>query len=100
MTHNKHFTGSDRIAEAVRKLKNKYSLIINVQGDEPFISKKEIEKCERILRENKKFKAVNGLTRIEKIEDTINAGVVKAVLNEKRNNLFFKANHSLPACKK
>ena len=56
MTHNKHFTGSDRIAEAVRKLKNKYSLIINVQGDEPFISKKEIEKCERLLEKIKNFK--------------------------------------------
>jgi len=89
MTHSKHFTGSDRIAEAVVKLKKKYSLIVNVQGDEPFISNKEIEKCERILRENKKFQAVNGLTRIEKIEDTINAGVVKTVLNEKNEIIYF-----------
>lgn len=89
MTHNKHFTGSDRIAEAIKKLRNKYSLIINVQGDEPFISNKEIEKCERILRENRKFHAINGLARIEKIEDTINAGVVKAVLNEKNEIIYF-----------
>ena len=89
MTNSKHFTGTDRVAEAVSKLRKKYSLIINVQGDEPFVSNKEIEKCEKTLRENKKFQAVNGLARIEKIEDTINAGVVKAVLNEKNEIIYF-----------
>ena len=89
MTKNNHLTGSDRVAEAVKKLKKKYDLIINVQGDEPFITSKEIEKCEQSIRKNKKFYAVNGLARIEKIEDVINVGVVKAVLNENKEIIYF-----------
>lgn len=89
MTKNNHFTGTDRVAEAVEKLKKKYDLIINVQGDEPFITSNEIEKCNQTLRNNKIFYAVNGLAKIKKIEDTINAGVVKAVVNENKEIIYF-----------
>ena len=41
LTFKNHFTGTDRIFEAYKKLKlNDIDYIINLQGDEPLIDKK------------------------------------------------------------
>ena len=42
MTSKKCSTGTDRVAEASKKIKA--DIFINVQGDEPVISAKDIEK--------------------------------------------------------
>jgi 3-deoxy-manno-octulosonate cytidylyltransferase (CMP-KDO synthetase) len=42
MTHNNHLSGTERCNEASQKLKKKYDIIINVQGDEPLINPKQI----------------------------------------------------------
>lgn len=43
MTRADHKSGTDRIAEAVEKLGGAWDVVINVQGDEPFIHKSQIE---------------------------------------------------------
>ncbi len=43
MTRNDHKSGTDRIEEAVEKLHTDADVIINVQGDEPFIQPSQIE---------------------------------------------------------
>lgn len=47
MTRNDHRSGTDRIAEAYEKIGKAADVIINIQGDEPFIQHEHIEKlCE------------------------------------------------------
>lgn len=43
MTSTSHRSGTDRIEEAYRKLGSTFDVIINVQGDEPFIRKEQLE---------------------------------------------------------
>lgn len=43
MTRADHKSGTDRIEEAVEKLKTNADVIVNVQGDEPFIQPSQIE---------------------------------------------------------
>ncbi|MBO4658512.1 MAG: 3-deoxy-manno-octulosonate cytidylyltransferase [Prevotella sp.] len=43
MTSPDHKSGTDRIAEAVRKIGGDYDVVVNVQGDEPFIRPAQIE---------------------------------------------------------
>ncbi len=43
MTSTEHHSGTDRCAEAYEKLGCEADIVINVQGDEPFISPKQIE---------------------------------------------------------
>ena len=42
MTSPDHKSGTDRIAEAVRKIGGDYDVVVNVQGDEPFIRREQI----------------------------------------------------------
>ncbi|WP_286375394.1 cytidylyltransferase domain-containing protein, partial [Xylanibacter rodentium] len=43
MTSPHHKSGTDRIEEAVAKLGTDHDVIINIQGDEPFIHRSQIE---------------------------------------------------------
>ena len=82
MTRKDHLTGSDRVAEAFFKLK-KFDSVINIQGDEPFISKSLIKKCLNKLK-NKNVEVVQGISPIKNISDVLNSGVVKVVISKKK----------------
>lgn len=43
MTSANHKSGTDRIAEAVKIIGGDYDVVVNVQGDEPFIQPEQIE---------------------------------------------------------
>lgn len=43
MTRTDHKSGTDRIAEAYGKIGKPYKVVINIQGDEPFIHPEQIE---------------------------------------------------------
>ena len=89
LTDPNHACGTDRVAEAFDKLKSKYENVINVQGDEPFVSFSEIDQCNNFLNSNKNYSAVNGVAPIIKMEDLLNTGVVKVVLNSHKKILYF-----------
>lgn len=43
MTSEKHQSGTDRCLEAAKKLDKEYDIIVNIQGDEPYISPDQIQ---------------------------------------------------------
>ena len=43
MTSSIHTTGTERCSEASKKLSNEYSIIVNIQGDEPLINPLQID---------------------------------------------------------
>ncbi len=43
MTSENHKTGTDRCYEALTKLSDRYDVVINIQGDEPYIATEQIE---------------------------------------------------------
>ena len=49
MTRNDHKSGTDRIEEAAQKLETDADVIINVQGDEPFIQKSQLETVKQLF---------------------------------------------------
>ena len=42
MTKNNHKSGTDRIEEAIEKIGGDWDVVVNIQGDEPFIQKEQI----------------------------------------------------------
>jgi 3-deoxy-manno-octulosonate cytidylyltransferase (CMP-KDO synthetase) len=81
-----HQSGSDRIAEAAEKMD--VDIILNVQGDTPFIKKEPIEK---LLQEfNDSSVQVASLMQVLKDESEItDPNFVKVVVDKKMNSLFF-----------
>ena len=88
MTRADHPSGTDRLAEAARKLKLKDSdIVVNVQGDEPLISGKLISQVAKILVKRKVASistACHGLHG-----DATNPNVVKVVLEREGYALYF-----------
>lgn len=79
MTSNSALTGTDRVAEASKKVI--YDIYINVQGDEPLIDFKDIIKCINLKKKYPDF-IINAFN---KVEDEINAksiNVPKVITNE------------------
>jgi len=86
MSKREHESGSDRIAEAAAGLS--IDLIVNVQGDEPFIQKKPL--ADLIAAFNDTTVLVASLMqKIEHVEDISNPNVVKVVTDMNMNALYF-----------
>ena len=54
MSKKEHESGSDRIAEAIAEMN--VDIIVNVQGDEPFIKKEPLEKLVRLFNDDSMYK--------------------------------------------
>lgn len=89
MSLKNHESGSDRIAEAVTN--TDADIIVNVQGDEPFIDKKSLEKALEILR-NDTENSIDLVSLMKEIteEATIqNPNNVKVVVDNQNVALYF-----------
>jgi 3-deoxy-manno-octulosonate cytidylyltransferase (CMP-KDO synthetase) len=49
MTSENHHSGTDRCYEALTKTEGLYEYVINIQGDEPFISPEPIDRLAEVL---------------------------------------------------
>jgi 3-deoxy-manno-octulosonate cytidylyltransferase (CMP-KDO synthetase) len=86
MSQQVHESGSDRIAEAASNIDT--DVIVNVQGDTPFIKKQPLED---LLKEfNDPSVQVGSLMQaITKWDDIKNPNIVKVTTDKNRNALFF-----------
>lgn len=88
MTSPSHSSGTDRCAEAVRILGlEKSEIIINMQGDEPFIESEILISLKKMMNEKPCFMG----TCIKSIsqEEAKDPNLVKVVLDEKKHALYF-----------
>src|SRR5688572_14423542 len=58
MSIREHESGSDRIAEAVEKMTD-VEIVVNVQGDEPFVNKAPLQKLLRVFEEHQDVKVAS-----------------------------------------
>lgn len=82
LTSKDHQSGTDRIAEAVEKIN--CDVVINVQGDEPFIDPKLIEEIGGCFTDTtvKMSSAMCALTSTESIKDPNNVKVITNSIND------------------
>lgn len=88
MTSDRHPSGTDRIAEVISKLNEKYDIVVNVQGDEPFINPSQIDALVDLFSDVNVDIAtmVKPLSGIKEYE---NPNVVKAVMADNGKVLYF-----------
>ena len=84
-----HESGSDRIAEAVENLD--VDIVINVQGDEPFIDAEPLAKVIEVFRNDldKKVDLASLMREITNEEDINNPNNVKVVVDQNGFALYF-----------
>jgi len=87
MTSNRHKSGSDRIGEVIKK-KN-CDIVVNIQGDEPFINPLNIDKTIRPLLEVKNIRVSTLCTPIKHRDEINNPNVVKVVVDKNGFALYF-----------
>lgn len=92
ITKNTHESGTDRCAEALQLFEKQqyksFDIVVNVQGDEPFIKKEQIEKIIHLFEKQ----STSIATLVKKIDDTeelFNPNKVKVVINSKQEALYF-----------
>lgn len=89
MSLKNHESGSDRIAEAIKN--TEVDIILNVQGDEPFIDKASLEKLIQVFIEDEQKEIAVGslMTPIINKEDIENPNIVKVITDLNSLALYF-----------
>ena len=86
MSKKEHESGSDRIAEAIEDLD--VDIVVNVQGDEPFVKKEPLEKVIAVFKDEKV--QVASLMQVLSNEALIaDPNYVKVAVDKNSNALFF-----------
>jgi 3-deoxy-manno-octulosonate cytidylyltransferase (CMP-KDO synthetase) len=88
MTRADHKSGTDRIEEAAEKIGTDADVIINVQGDEPFIQPSQIETMMRLF-DNPTTQIGTLGKRFDSIEATLNPNSPKIVTDLQGFALYF-----------
>lgn len=92
LTSKYHKSGTDRCAEAIikiqRMLAKNFDVVINIQGDEPFI---KIEQLNSIISsfENPSTQIATLAKRIENSEEIFNPNSVKIIFSEQKEAIYF-----------
>lgn len=86
MSNGNHNSGSDRIAEVAANMD--VDVVVNIQGDEPFIEKEPLESLVASFKDNR-VQVGSLMIKISNKEEINNPNVVKVVCNNKNEALYF-----------
>ncbi len=90
LTRADHATGTDRLAEAASLLQlSRDSLIVNVQGDEPFIAPSLIDAVAAALHDAPHCAMATACHAMTRASEMFNPNVVKVVRNQAGEALYF-----------
>ncbi len=88
MTSTEHHSGTDRIEEALQKVGGDFDVVVNIQGDEPFIQKSQIETLCKCFDDKNTQIATLGKP-FESIEAVENPNSPKIVLDNNGYAMYF-----------
>jgi len=92
MTSNEHQSGTDRIAEAIEIIesekKENYQVVINIQGDEPFIQPEQIIALKDCFQ-SPSTQIATLIKVIENPDEIFDMNKVKVVVNKNQRAMYF-----------
>ncbi len=89
LTSPQHLSGTDRCAEVIEKMENPiYDVVINIQGDEPYIHPDQIDLlCTTFERNETRLSTL--VKKITSTDELFNHNNVKVVLNKRKEAIYF-----------
>lgn len=90
LTSESHTTGTERCLETAEKLSiSNQDIVLNIQGDEPFIDPANIEKLISIFKKNPDVKIATLVCKIKKEDELFNPNCPKVVLDNSGKAVYF-----------
>lgn len=93
MTRNDHQSGTDRCAEVAEKFRD-FGVIINIQGDEPYIDPVQIDLLSSCFT-HPDVKLATLVKKVRDEEELFNQNIPKVVLNSRQEAVYF-SRHTIP----
>jgi 3-deoxy-manno-octulosonate cytidylyltransferase (CMP-KDO synthetase) len=87
MSIKPHESGSDRISEAVSDIN--VDIVVNVQGDEPFVQKEPLQKLLQVFEEDKNVQVASLMQILNNPQLIADPNYVKVAVDKNNNALFF-----------
>jgi 3-deoxy-manno-octulosonate cytidylyltransferase (CMP-KDO synthetase) len=87
MTSEGHRTGTDRVAEAAKGIE--CDIVINIQGDEPFIHPEMVDDVVNMLARDKRALICTLAKKTEDIKEILSPDVVKVVMDNEGFAMYF-----------
>ncbi|OQP50465.1 3-deoxy-D-manno-octulosonate cytidylyltransferase [Niastella yeongjuensis] len=89
MSRQQHESGSDRIAEAVADMET--DIVVNVQGDEPFVKKEPLQKLLQVFEgeAGEKVQVASLMQVLKEPQFIADPNYVKVAVDKNMNSLFF-----------
>jgi 3-deoxy-manno-octulosonate cytidylyltransferase (CMP-KDO synthetase) len=91
MTSDQHRSGTDRCYEALSKTEGNFDVVINIQGDEPFVKPEQIVELKACFEnpDTQIATLVKSFSADDDFEVVFNANSPKVVFNARREALYF-----------
>lgn len=87
MTSPKHTCGTDRVAEVAKDIE--HDIVVNVQGDEPFIKPEMVDDVVKILLEDQRASIGTLAKRTSDVKEVLSPNVVKVVMDNEGFAMYF-----------
>ena len=92
LTSKKHLNGTERIAQAYKKLKKNFDYVVDIQGDEPLISPFHIN---QVINYHLKNTEADIILPTLKVKSSENKNIVK-VVTDLKNNVLYISRSNIP----
>jgi 3-deoxy-manno-octulosonate cytidylyltransferase (CMP-KDO synthetase) len=89
ITSADHPSGTDRVAEVVRASDQRWDVVVNVQGDEPFVTPTSLDGLVRTFEDDASTEIATLAEPVERIDELLDRNVVKVVTDLDGRALYF-----------
>ena len=101
MTKSDFKNGTERISKNLNKIDDKYNIIVNIQGDEPFISYKNVDYCiDKHIANNDSSLFYTTLHETNNEIEYLKSTASLKVIIDKNNNVIYYSRNIIPFNKK
>lgn len=88
MTSNLHQSGTDRCFEAIKVLSEQVDVVVNIQGDEPFIHPGQIDEIASCFK-TPGVQLATLIKRVSSSEELFNVNIPKVIINKQKEAICF-----------
>jgi 3-deoxy-manno-octulosonate cytidylyltransferase (CMP-KDO synthetase) len=88
MTSTAHKSGTERCAEAARLYRDDFDIVINIQGDEPFVHPEQIKQVAACFK-NENVAIATLIKKIQTGDDLFNPNLPKVVVSKQGYAIYF-----------